>query len=84
MDQHQSPTGPSTGTDPGKAPLTPEQKRAVTVGLIFIGLGLLGSIGTYVLAESSPTGGKYLIMFGPVIYGVIKLAKAFPDKPAQT
>jgi hypothetical protein len=57
--------------------------REIRVGLFFVALGLVATIGTYVLVSSSPEGGTYLIMYGPVVYGLIKIARVLPKGGSQ-
>ena len=49
------------------------KNKDLTTGLIWLGLGLILTVGTFVSAES---GGRFVIAIGPLIYGVYRLSKA--------
>lgn len=45
-------------------------------GLIFLGIGVGVTVSTFIEAESSPTGGFYVVMYSPIIIGVVLIARA--------
>ena len=47
--------------------------RDLTIGGILLGLGLLITLGTY--DSASQSGGTYVIAYGPMIVGAIRLFK---------
>jgi alginate O-acetyltransferase complex protein AlgI len=47
--------------------------RHVTYGVILIVVGLIVTIGTY--SSASEGGGAYVIAYGPIVYGFIRLAR---------
>ena len=49
--------------------------RQIVTGGIFLGLGLILTVATFGAAASSPTGGTYIIAYGPMIYGGITLLR---------
>ncbi|MDB5056174.1 MAG: hypothetical protein JWM44_4224 [Bacilli bacterium] len=49
-------------------------KRHIFIALIWIGAGLLITLGTY--SSVSKNGGTYIITYGPIIYGIFKLLRA--------
>ena len=54
------------------------RRRAIsflTMGTIFLVIGIAITAGTYSIAASSPDGGTYLVSFGPIIIGVLWLIR---------
>ncbi len=49
------------------------RRSRIVAGAIFLVIGLLISLGTYEAAASNPTGGVYLVAYGPVIFGAYLL-----------
>jgi hypothetical protein len=47
--------------------------RDLTVGGVLLALGLIITLATYESAASSAGGGTYIIAYGPMIYGAIRL-----------
>lgn len=47
--------------------------RDLTVGGVLIALGLIITLVTYESAASSAGGGTYIIAYGPMIYGAVRL-----------
>jgi uncharacterized membrane protein YiaA len=45
----------------------------IVFGSILLGIGLLITLGTYDAAASSSSGGTYIIAYGPMIVGAIRL-----------
>lgn len=45
----------------------------IVFGSILLGVGLLITLGTYDAAASSSSGGTYIIAYGPMIVGAIRL-----------
>lgn len=66
----QSDTVNSTHEEATKQSWNPD----VVAGSIWLGIGLLITIGTYVAA--SDMGGHYVISFGPIVYGLYRLGKS--------
>jgi hypothetical protein len=55
-----------------------EQKRGghdLLVGGLWFAAGLIITIWTYDAASSSPSGGRYLVAWGPMVYGGIRFVK---------
>lgn len=66
----------SQATYPAARPrgsLADARRNRIIAGVIFLVIGLLISLGTYEAAASSPTGGTYLVAYGPVIFGAYLL-----------
>ena len=57
-----------------------QSSRQITIGAVFLVLGIILTAGTYGLASSSPSGGTYLIAYGPMIYGVITLIRGLINR----
>jgi hypothetical protein len=51
--------------------------RDIAVGGAWLGGGLLVTIGSYLLAASSPGGGHYMIATGAMLYGVVRILRGF-------
>lgn len=47
-------------------------KRDMTYGVVLFGIGITVTVVTYSMASSSETGGAYFLMYGPVIFGIIR------------
>lgn len=43
----------------------------VTTGLVLTAIGIVLTVGGYMMAASNPNGGHYLIFWGLIFYGVI-------------
>ncbi len=52
-------------------------KKQLIVGLAMAGLGLAFSVGSYAAASSSSGGGPYFLMWGLVIFGLIRAFRGF-------
>jgi len=46
------------------------------LGFMLLGIGVGVTIWTYVLAETNPYGGIYVVMYGPMVFGAILLIRA--------
>jgi hypothetical protein len=47
------------------------KQRNVTIGALLMGLGLVITVATY--SSASQSGGTYVIAYGPIIFGAIRL-----------
>ena len=47
------------------------------IGLVIAGVGLVVSLGTYAAASSGSGGGGYFILWGAVVFGLIRAARGF-------
>ena len=47
------------------------------IGLVIAGVGLVVSLGTYAAASSGSGGGGYFILWGVVVFGLIRAARGF-------
>jgi hypothetical protein len=70
------PPGPELDADAFNRSILEAERRAakqrdVTYGAILLGLGLLITLGTY--GSASQGGGTYIVAYGPMIYGAIRL-----------
>jgi len=54
-------------------------KKRIKIGSIAIAVGAVISVGTFLAAASSPSGGIYFVAFGPVLLGVYYLALGLWD-----
>ncbi len=52
-------------------------KKQLIVGLAMAGIGLAFSVGSYAAASSSSGGGPYFLMWGLVIFGLIRAFRGF-------
>jgi hypothetical protein len=76
--------GPAGGPQPGFA-VAPNQMpgtslaavarkrgmRQIAIGAVIFVIGLVITVATYSSASSSPTGGSYVVAYGPMILGVV-------------
>jgi len=51
------------------------RSRNIMVGLILLVVGIIVTAVTYDSASSSPSGGTYIVAWGPMVYGAIRLFK---------
>ncbi|HEV2120907.1 MAG TPA: hypothetical protein VGS11_12495 [Candidatus Bathyarchaeia archaeon] len=54
-------------------------KRRIKIGLIAFAIGALITVGTFLAAASSVTGGVYVVSFGPILFGLYYLALGIAD-----
>jgi len=54
--------------------------RQITTGAVFLVLGIIITAVTFGLASSSPSGGTYVIAYGPMVYGAITLIRGLASK----
>jgi hypothetical protein len=54
-------------------------KRRIKIGFIAFAIGVLITLGTYLVAASSVTGGVYVVTFGPILFGLYYLAFGITD-----
>ena len=52
-------------------------KKQLITGLVIAGIGLAISVGSYAAASSSGSGGSYFLMWGLVIFGLIRAFRGF-------
>jgi len=80
----ENPVSPPTGQGPiaGAAHGSSAHGSAVTrakwtiaIGLLVTVVGVVLTAATYAMAASNPNGGHYVIAFGPVIFGLLTLAR---------
>jgi len=45
--------------------------RQIVIGAVIFVIGLVITVATYSSASSSPTGGTYVVAYGPMILGVV-------------
>jgi hypothetical protein len=45
--------------------------RQIAIGAVIFVIGLVITVATYSSASSSPTGGSYVVAYGPMILGVV-------------
>ena len=45
--------------------------RQIVIGAVVVVVGLVITVATYSSASSSPTGGTYVVAYGPMILGVV-------------
>src|ERR1700757_1468654 len=64
-----------TGTDPSQAQRAFAARQAalrqIGLGIVVFIVGLVITLVTYHNAASSPTGGTYLVAWGPMLFGAI-------------
>lgn len=53
----------------------PRAKNDTAVGLAFLIGGVLLTAVTYASASSSSSGGRYIVAWGPMLYGAIRLIR---------
>ena len=51
------------------------RSRNITIGLIMLVIGIIITAVTYDSASSSPNGGTYIVAWGPMVFGAIRLFK---------
>ena len=51
------------------------RSKNITVGLIMLVIGIIITAVTYDSASSSPSGGTYIVAWGPLVFGAIRLFK---------
>jgi hypothetical protein len=71
---HNSPLVDPTTANPGVANAALARKRAirqVAIGLALLVAGLVITGVTYSHASSSPTGGTYIVAWGPMLFGLV-------------
>jgi hypothetical protein len=58
------------------------ERRAATIGfsqgVLYIAAGLIVTVGTYLIA-SNASGGRYIILYGPIIFGAYLLLRGLAD-----
>jgi hypothetical protein len=59
--------------DPSRLP--PRAKNDTAIGLVFLVGGLLLTVFTYASASSSSGGARYIVAWGPMLYGVFRLIR---------
>jgi hypothetical protein len=56
--------------------------RQITYGAILTVVGIIVTIGTY--SSVSVSGGTYVIAYGPIIFGFIRLVRGLTSLPDRT
>jgi len=52
-------------------------KKQLIIGLVIAGVGVAISLGSYISAASSSGGGSYFLLWGIVIFGLIRAFRGF-------
>jgi hypothetical protein len=47
--------------------------RDIGIGILLLVIGIAVTAGTYGAASSSPSGGHYVLAYGPIAVGVVRL-----------
>jgi hypothetical protein len=68
-----------TARDRRKTAIRRRGKRRIKIGLIAFSIGVLITVGTFLAAASSVTGGVYVVSFGPILLGLYYLALGMAD-----
>ena len=58
-------------------------KKRVKIGSIAIAVGAVITVGTFLAASSSPSGGIYFVTYGPILLGIYYLALGLWDMMRQ-
>jgi Protein of unknown function (DUF2510) len=61
-------------TQSPRAVLVKRARNQIMYGAIIFAIGLVITVVTYSMASSSPSGGTYIISWGPMLVGVIRVA----------
>ncbi len=61
--------------DPYEQARRARANRNILIGAIFFAVGLLITIGTYHSAASSRGGGTYIIAWGPMLFGFLRMIR---------
>ena len=68
------------GEDEGDGERTSQSSRQIMIGAAFLMIGLIVTAVTYSMASSSPSGGSYLVAYGPMLYGAITLIRGLINR----
>jgi hypothetical protein len=52
-------------------------RRAIAFGAVWILFGLAITAVTFSMASASRVGGSYLVLWGPVVYGIIRIVQGY-------
>jgi hypothetical protein len=52
-------------------------RKQMIIGLVIAGVGLVVSLGTYAAASSGSGGGGYFILWGAVVFGLIRAGRGY-------
>jgi len=73
-----NPLVPSATDAPAVSNVAAARKRALrrmAIGLVFFIAGLAITAATYSHAASSPSGGTYIVAWGPMVFGVLSIVR---------
>jgi hypothetical protein len=77
---------------PGAQPFTPYKAPAntgggsgagttnIVIGGLMLGIGILITVGSYSAASSNPNGGTYVVTWGLIIFGAIRLFRGLAQR----
>jgi len=54
--------------------------RQIAIGAAFLVIGIFVTAGTYGAAASSPSGGMYIVAYGPILFGLISIVRGLTRK----
>lgn len=57
-----------------------EGNGQIIAGVALLVLGLIITVATYSSASSSPSGGTYIVAYGPIIFGVVSIFRGLAAK----
>ena len=49
--------------------------RQIAVGVVFLVIGIIATGVTYGVAASSPSGGMFVVAYGPILFGIISIVR---------
>ena len=67
-----------TGQAPSASLAAIARKRAlrqILIGIVLLVAGIVVTVVSYSTAASSPSGGTYVVAWGPVLFGIIVIAR---------
>ncbi len=62
-----------------KTALRNRGKKRIKIGAIAVAVGAVITVGSYLAAAFSATGGIYIVSFGPILFGLYYLALGISD-----
>jgi uncharacterized membrane protein YvbJ len=51
--------------------------RTMVIGFVMMAIGLVITIGTFAWASSSPRGGSYVVTWGLIVFGGVRVVQGF-------